>query len=179
MKRLAILAALLGLALTGSVLVVTASGSHAPPVSVLSATALQRQLAHDPQRWLGRTLLVRGVAIARGCRIEAGTLVLCSPRQVFLTDPGPKPQAVLTDLYPMLLAAALPLVSARPDPLLTVMRHLPLLGRVLPPPQVVHWGRWPSIGSNYGRWRIPPLEVPPTRHCCWMPRQMRCGSSRR
>jgi hypothetical protein len=96
--------------------------------SVFSVTALQRQLADDPRRLLWRTLLVRGEARARGCREEAGTLVLCTPRQVVLTDPGP----TLTD-------TALPLVLVRPDPLLSVVRHLPLRGRVLPPPQVVHW----------------------------------------
>jgi hypothetical protein len=35
----------------------------------------------------------------------------------------------------------LPLVSARSDPLLTVVRHLPLVRSVAAPPQVVHWGQ--------------------------------------
>jgi hypothetical protein len=97
---------------------------------VYSVAQLHSHLEKDPRRWLGQTLLVRGAVFARGCREEAGTLVLCSPRQVVLTDAGPT-----------LTVAALPLASARPDPWLTVVRHLPLLGGILPPPQVVHWGQ--------------------------------------
>ena len=55
-------------------------------------------------------------------------LVLCSPRLVFLTDPGPT-----------LAGASLPLVSASPDPWLTSVRRLPLIGRFAPPPQVIRW----------------------------------------
>jgi hypothetical protein len=97
---------------------------------VYSVADLRRHLAQDPRPWLGRTLLVRGAAIAPGCREEAGTLVLCSPQVVFLADPGPE-----------LAGASLPLVSARPDPLLTLVRHLPLIRSVAAPPQVVHWGQ--------------------------------------
>jgi hypothetical protein len=95
---------------------------------VYSVADLRRHLAADPRRWLGRTLLVRGEAIAVVCATEAGTPVLCAPPRVILTDPYPSPAVVPLSLAP-----------ARPDPLLTVVRHLPLVSTVLPPPQVIHW----------------------------------------
>jgi hypothetical protein len=97
---------------------------------VYSVADLRSHLAADPRRWLGRMLLVRGEAIARACVEHAATLILCAPPRVSLTDPGP-----------MLAGVALPLLSARRDPLLTVVRHLPLLRSIATPPQVVHWGQ--------------------------------------
>jgi hypothetical protein len=129
LRQRALLIAVLGQVLVAMlIMMVLGRPLHRSPV--YSVAKLRSHLLEDPQPWLGRTLLVRGEAIARGCRAEAGTLVLCSPRLVFLTDPGPT-----------LAGASLPLVSASPDPWLTSVRRLPLLGSVLPPPQVVHWGQ--------------------------------------
>jgi hypothetical protein len=98
---------------------------------VYSVADVRSHLAEDPRRWLGRTLLVRGEAIAAACVESAATAILCAPPRVFLTDPGPS----------LAVRPLLPLVSASPDPWLTSVRRLPLLGSVLPPSQVVHWGQ--------------------------------------
>jgi hypothetical protein len=48
---------------------------------------------------------------------------------------------VLADLGPSLAVVPLSLAPAGTDPLLAAARRLTLVGSVLPPPQVVHWGR--------------------------------------
>jgi hypothetical protein len=85
---------------------------------------LQRQVAGDPGRWIGRTVLVRGrVAMDRtwsapdsiGTRFE-------------LLDPG-TPGGT-----PSLL-----LDWGGADQLLVSLRRLPLIGRLVPQPQVLRW----------------------------------------
>jgi hypothetical protein len=129
LRQRALLIAALGLVLV-AMLITRPFGWPFHRSPVYSVADLRSHLEADPRRWLGRTLLVRGAAIAGGCREAAGTLVLCTSWRVFLTDPGPT-----------LAGAVLPLVSASPDPWLSSVRRLPLLGSVLPPPQVVHWGQ--------------------------------------
>jgi hypothetical protein len=129
LRHRALLIASLGLVLVAVLaMVVLDRPFHRSPV--YSVADVRSHLLEDPRGWLGRTLLVRGETIARGCREEAGTLVLCSPQVVSLTDPDPT-----------LAGASLPLVSARPDPVLTIVRHLPLVRSVAVPPQVVRWGQ--------------------------------------
>jgi hypothetical protein len=127
-RQRALLIASLGLVLA-AVLAVLALDRPFHRSPVYSVADVRSHLAQDPRRWLGRTLLVRGEANVSGCREAAATLVLCAPLRAYLTDPSPAPAV-----------AVLPLVAARPDPLLTLVRHLPLVGSVAAPPQVVHWG---------------------------------------
>jgi hypothetical protein len=49
-------------------------------------------------------------------------------------------RAALDDADPAPTGGPLPLVRAGPDPLLAVVRRVPLLGGLLPVPQVVDWG---------------------------------------
>jgi hypothetical protein len=95
---------------------------------VYTLAALHGLVDREPAHWLGRTLLVQGEAIATSCVERAGTLVLCAPPRMFLTEPDSKAGVAL-----------LPLDWAGIDPLLAGLRRLPLVGGFAPPPQVVHW----------------------------------------
>jgi hypothetical protein len=97
---------------------------------VYSVSDLRSHLAKDPRGWLGRGLLVRGEAIAVACAEDAGTPVPCAPPRGYLIDPDPS-----------LAVEPLPLGWAGPDPLLTMVRRLPLVGPFIPAPRVVHWER--------------------------------------
>jgi hypothetical protein len=127
-RPLPLLAGLPGLLLVAGLaaLVISRPPDHGP---VYSVAALRSHLAEDPGRWLGRTLRVRGEAIAVACTTEAGRPVPCAPT-AYLADPGPSLAVVPVSLAP-----------AGTDPLLAAARRLPLLGSVLPPPQAVRWGR--------------------------------------
>jgi hypothetical protein len=96
---------------------------------VYSVAQLHSHLEKEPRRWLGRTLLVRGKAMAAACVESAATAILCAPPRVFLTDPDPS----------LAVRPLLPLAAAGSDPWLTSVRRLPLIGRFAPPPQVIRW----------------------------------------
>lgn len=80
-------------------------------------------LAHDPQAWVGRTVLVRGTAVrllptclrGRWCPTVLATSRLLPARAVLLLEPGPT------------------------DPLVTRLRGLPLVNGVVPQPQRLRW----------------------------------------
>jgi hypothetical protein len=126
-RQRVLLIAALGLVVV-AVLAVVARARPFDRSLVYSVVDLRRHLAEDPRPWLGRRLLVRGEAIAVACPVDPGTPGLCAPPWGYLTDPGPS-----------LAVDPLPLEWAGADPLLTAVRHLPLLGDFIPPPQVVHW----------------------------------------
>jgi hypothetical protein len=94
---------------------------------VYSVAELRAHLAHDPGAWARRTVLVRGRATACAIRLEQGHFH-CTPRQPRLDDPD---GAAMTE--------PLPLSWAGPNPALTVMRGIPLLGSLLPGPQELDW----------------------------------------
>jgi hypothetical protein len=86
---------------------------------------MQRRIAQDPAEWIGRTLLVRG-------------------RIVSDRTWGP-PDSIVThmdlfDVHPVPDAPGLPLAWGSDDNLVVSLRGIPLLGRLAPPPQAVHWG---------------------------------------
>jgi hypothetical protein len=122
-----LLCGLLGLLLAAGLAVLTISRplDHRP---VYSVAALRSQLAEDPEGLVGRTLLVRGVAVTGDCAFipeEVG----CGVPQLSLRDPDPATARYGLDL-------ALGPVS----PLPAFMRHMPLVGAFLPAPQAIHWG---------------------------------------
>jgi hypothetical protein len=90
-----------------------------------SVTELQWQLAHHPQGWIGRAVLVQGSAGSYHTWSPPDSIVL----RITLRDPGAPPGTL-----------SLPLAWGNPDPLRASLRHLPLIGRLAPQPQVVRWG---------------------------------------
>lgn len=115
--------ALLGLMLSTSVLVALTVSSDVTPDAVYSVAQVQAGLADHPQAWIGRTVRVRGMADP--CPFQGGTTRLwqCAD-EPFILVPGPADPA----------AEPLPLSALAPDTLLAVLRALPLLRAVAPPP---------------------------------------------
>jgi len=102
--------------------------------AVCPVAAVASRLAHHPHEWLGRTVLVRGVARVAGIHTfrpgcEQSPLCVVVQPAWRLDDPG-TPN----------LAGSLPLRWGDPDPLRALLRGLPLIGRLAPPPQVADPG---------------------------------------
>lgn len=124
------------LILCGMVLV----GSRAPAVlreadqgPVYSVAAVLDHLERGPHAWIGRTLLVRG------------RIIPCTPIEISSGAPCPMlvpGTPVLSDASssPRTMTDALMLTQGSSDPLLAQARRLPLLGDLLPAPQVLIWG---------------------------------------
>lgn len=130
-RHLALLGPLLALAI--ALLVgVAAVGGHTDSGPVYSVAAVRAHLAHDPGRWVGRTLLVRGEVVPCLAMPSAdnGLCAALAPRG--WQPPSPTPWRAAID--------PLPLVHASIDPFLGRIRRLPLLGDLLPAPQVPQWG---------------------------------------
>jgi hypothetical protein len=119
---------LLGLTVLAAVLI-AAGRDSAVPSRVYTAGEVRAGLARHPQAWLNRTLLVRGVAGIACCHWNTADASQCAPAQAILGAAGPG-----------MARAALGLAWAGPDPLLTVVRRMPLLGRLVPAPAVIRWG---------------------------------------
>ena len=129
MKRFTI--ALAGLALAGGLALVvstvsTGVGAFGP---VYTVSALRARLADHPHTWLGHTVLVRGVALAPPCPPTA-SCAFAWPALVDADAAGP--------------GSYLPLSMGPANPLLAQLRRLPLVGRLVPGPQLLEWGR-PAI----------------------------------
>jgi hypothetical protein len=102
-------------------------GPERGPVYAVAQVAAQ--LAHHPRAWTDRPLLLRAVAAAAGCWVETADIpAFCAPPRLVLRDAEYSPTV-----------APLPLAWAGPDPLLAVVRRVPLLGGLLPAPQAVRW----------------------------------------
>jgi hypothetical protein len=129
----------LGLLLIAA-LAVAAIEQAADRGTVYSVAAVERHLAQEPYAWGGRTVLVQGeaqVTISHtwrsGC--EQAQLVCTIVQTAWsLGDPGAPS-----------LVAYLPLQLSAPDPLRALLRQAPLIGRLVPPPQVIH----PGITATY------------------------------
>jgi hypothetical protein len=125
-RRLVFRVLLLGLlALIG--LGVTTNRTRRNPEPVYTVAAVQSGLTHDPAAWENRILLVRGEAVAIGCTM-APAVVLCSSPRFGLRDPDPAATRKQLDL-----------TWADCTPLLSFLRHMPLLGTMVPAPQVIRW----------------------------------------
>jgi hypothetical protein len=115
------LVATLGL-LLAAVLTVAALGSRQELGPAYSVKALQMNLQQAPRRWVGRTVRVRGVAWP--CREWA--YGPCLRRTPYLASYGADP--------------GLALARQPANPLLAVVRALPLIGSLVLPRQILHWG---------------------------------------
>lgn len=115
-------------------LAAAAVGRTADRPAVYSVAALASQLTHHPRGWLGRTVLVRGVAQVTGIHTfrpgcEQSPLCVVVQPAWRLDDPETPD-----------LVGSLPLRWGDPDPLRALLRGLPLIGRLAPPPQVADPG---------------------------------------
>jgi hypothetical protein len=133
--------ALLGLGLLG-VYVAVGLGSirlvavNGAPNQVYSVAAVRTLVNRAPTRWLSRELVVR--ALAEPCPWWGATARIehcASQAQVLIGAPGEAP------------AEPLPLVPPTPQPLLSLVRSLPILGDLLPrsPVLVLHWS---TVATN-------------------------------
>ena len=95
------------------------------PEPVYSFATVRAQLARDPAAWMGRSILVQAMAVAYHQRFDRGTALT----EIDLTDAG----AQWSKQY-------LPVLRGTPDPVVALLRRLPLLGHVLPAPQPLRWG---------------------------------------
>jgi hypothetical protein len=92
---------------------------------IYTVTALRQQLARDPDTWAGRTVLLRGQVL--GCGSSYGIeQQQCAP-------------AYLVEVAASGEVASMPLDLAGPDRLRSLLRRLPLLGRLVPA-QALQWG---------------------------------------
>jgi hypothetical protein len=100
---------------------------------VYSVAQVQAGLRHSPQLWAGRTVLVYGVAI--GCPPGYPCPQLNLPAGTAETGLG------LASSTRVPLAQALPLECEPQDSWLMVLRHVPVLRHLVPPPQALYMAR--------------------------------------
>jgi hypothetical protein len=147
--------ALAALVLAGGLALVVATSSKGAFAlgPVYTVAQLRAGLADNPRAWIGRTLLVRGVAIGPiglSCPPNAS----CPLAWPALIDAGagngPTLPLVAVSVGRVLripsvsVGRVLPLSLGPADPLLALLRRLPLVGRLVPGPQVLRWGK-PTI----------------------------------
>lgn len=116
---------------------------------VYSVATLRADLAREPRAWVGRTVRVRARPEICPREIEDEGMG-CGSWRPTLVPP------TVSDPGDFLL-----LVRGPGDPLLTTLRRLPALGRLLPAPQVVNWG---AVAVYRVRLRVAgcdPYEPPP------------------
>jgi hypothetical protein len=124
-QPLASLAALLGLALIGG-LAALVDQSQLGACAVYPVEAAHANLARDSAAWVGRSVLVRGVLVGCPHRVCPGHEPYAPPG---LIDPD----------QPTTVRDPLPVALAGPDPVLAFERRVPVLGALVPAPQVPHW----------------------------------------
>ncbi len=127
------LAILVGAGAYLSVIYDNTRSSEADQGPMYSVAAVEANLAQDPGSWLGRTIHLRGelVPCVASPRIDEGPCAILSA--------GGEPQDGFMHSA-SLTAAALPVVRVGLDPWRSFWRRAPLLGRLIPAPQVSHWG---------------------------------------
>jgi hypothetical protein len=137
MKRA--ICALLGLAVAAGLMLVVMHevGAVSP---VYTVTELRTSLTHDPRAWVGHAVLVRGTVTGCGfgrlCPLVM--MVRCATRGP--CRPIALPGMMLVDQPTASWLRGLPVQLGVETSQLAFLRHLPLVGRVVPPPQVVRWG---------------------------------------
>jgi hypothetical protein len=89
-----------------------------------SVSEVQANLERHPEAWVGRTVWVRGIVLPAGC--GASDSMPCHDKPVYVLDRTG--------------AALLPLAEQRLNPLLALLRRLPLVHLLMPQLQVVRWG---------------------------------------
>jgi hypothetical protein len=142
------LLALLGLVLTTSLSVAISFAIRSAEGPVYSVATVQAGLAHQPGVWLGRTVRVRGLAVPPGCVVRESMLcVKESSGFAYIVDP--------------ITGAVLPLSRGAANALLSVLRHLPLVGTLAPAAQTPHWGELTTYRAQ--------LLVVPSASCTLAP----------
>jgi hypothetical protein len=118
------------LAVGGLVIVVGSvrAGHAADRTPVYSVRMLRAALAQAPERWAGRTLLVRGVV--RSCPYPRPSP--CASWPPALADPAEAAAPTAAELLPLAWGSAPPVVAFLP--------RLPLLSAVVPAAQEPQWG---------------------------------------
>lgn len=100
---------------------------HSTPAdAVYTVTYLSKQLTAHPAPWVGREVRMYAIAMVLPLWITSGTVPARSLVSL-LADPGS--------------GDSLPLVLGPQDRLLAVLRWLPVVGALAPPPQARVWGR--------------------------------------
>lgn len=93
---------------------------------IYSVGALRAGLAANPAALIGRTVTVRAAAVMGGQCPATASCVFAGPALV-------DPDAGMPSTW-------LPVTIGRPNGLLAWLRHVPLLGQLVPGPQQVEWG---------------------------------------
>jgi hypothetical protein len=114
----AVPASLLGLVLATGIMVAAISNVGSQR-TIYTVGEVQADLARSPATWVGRTILVQGTVVAG--------------------DPVDYPSLNLVDVDALATVDPLPLVRLGPDPLWAFLRHLPWLGSLATPAQIIHW----------------------------------------
>src|SRR5690242_20050659 len=109
-----------GLPLAGIAALRSALGLASGPIYTIAD--VQRLVRQDPTAWIGRTVLVRGWAVADHERVDPNTVDTLAT----LVD------SQVRGWLPRLLV-----VRGRGDAVLAVLRRVPLVGRFAPRPQVL------------------------------------------
>lgn len=91
--------------------------------SVYTVADVERQVSRDPADWIGRIVLVRGQPVSYLLQAPDGIVM-----QIGLVDPGRGHNA-----------RPLSLRWGEPDPLLSLLRRLPMVGRFAPRPRQLSW----------------------------------------
>jgi hypothetical protein len=89
-----------------------------------TVSEVQANLERHPEAWAGRTVWLRGIVLPAGCGAWDGTP--CHDSSLYLLDRTG--------------AALLLLAEQRLNPLLALLRRLPLVHLLMPELQVVRWG---------------------------------------
>jgi hypothetical protein len=121
-----LLVALLPLVL-GSGITAVCITSHSNRVPLITVADVRGLLVRSPAAWLGRTVAVRGIAVTSGCQ----------------TWPYPENTSCrdwVRGLADSRRTEVLPLAYGAPNPLLAYLRGVPMLGSLVPPPQLLRWG---------------------------------------
>ena len=92
---------------------------------VYTVAQLQQAVARDPDGWAGRQVLVQGQIVTYHTWSPPDSIVT----RLALVDPGRS-----DSILPLFLQ------WGSPDPLLASWRRLPVVGRLVPPPQRPQWG---------------------------------------
>ncbi len=123
-----LLVGILALALVAALLFVVETRILAAPATVYTVAQVRAGMIRQPRSWVGRTVLVR----ARAFPLGTG----CPPSIPWCTN------VVLTDSDSLLSTSTLVAIAAgptRPDPLVSLLRRVPLADRMIRQPQQVDW----------------------------------------
>jgi hypothetical protein len=123
-----LLVGIAAVALTVALLFVVETRILAAPSTVYTVAQARTGMMRRPRSWVGRTVLVRARAFPLGAN--------CPPSIPWCTN------VVLADGDALLSTSTLVAIAAgptRPDPLVSLLRRVPLVDRMIRQPQQVDW----------------------------------------